>query len=99
MNIVIIIINEKRGVGKIKLASGYIWNCYISTHYTDKINQLMLMKYLITGIGDLVLVVLNVENVVCEEQNFVNVRNEVSLFQAANEATNRNVICKHNTSL
>jgi len=44
---------------------------------------------------DLVFIVLNVENMMCEEQNFVNMWDEVSLFQSANEAAYRNVIYKH----
>jgi len=45
----------------------------------------------------LVVVVLYVENMMRKEQDFVNMRDEISLLQSANKTTHRNVICKQNT--
>jgi len=46
----------------------------------------------------LVFIVLNVEDMVSEEENFVSMGNEISLLQSTDEATHRNVICRHSSS-
>jgi len=57
------------------------------------------MKLIINAVKisiNLIFIVLNVENMVCEEQHFVDVWDEITLFQTANKTSHRNVVYKYN---
>jgi len=68
---------------------------------TDKIDQNYKPRHFASGqqATNLIFVVLNVKHMVCEEQNFVSMRDEVSLFQPTNKTTHRNVIYTQTTVL